>query len=486
MAEVIAPARSSTRLIVIVLALGTATFAMGQSVVSPILSTLQRDLHTSQGMVTWVLTAYLLSAAVATPILGRVGDMVGKDRVLVIVMLVFGVGSVIAALAPNIQIMIVARAVQGVGGAVLPLSFGIIRDEVPQPKIAGAISITSAVLGAGGGLSTVLAGPVVSGLSYHWLFWFPVIVIATSAIMARKFIPPSPVRIHARINWLSAVLLASWLVAFLLGVSQAPKWGWLSVKVVGLIAIALVLAAGWIANERRAATPVVDLKMMRIPIVWRVNLIALLYGVGAFGQFAFLPEFVQTPRASGYGLGASVTMAGLIILPSAILTFVFSGLSSTISRWIGVKGAVVLGSTLLIPCFAVLMVPGQHESLAFLSAAFMGAGYGLGFATISNMVSIAVPPEQTGIANGMIGNVRTIGGAVGAAIASSLITANVGASGYPMVGGYNAAWLMLTLACAASALVSLAIPSVTRPIRPKLVDRGTDGPACITAGQLST
>ncbi len=273
-AEVEVAAPTSTRLIVLVLCLGMATFAMVQSVVSPILSTLQRDLHTTQSTVTWVLTAYLLSAAVATPILGRVGDMAGKDRVFVVVMLVFGTGSVIAALAPNIQTMIVARVFQGVGGAVIPLSFGIIRDEVPQPKVAGAIGITSAVLGAGGGLSIALAGPVVRALNYHWLFWLPLIVIVTSAGLAYKFIPSSPVRIPGTINWRSALLLAAWLISFLLGVSQAPRWGWGSVRVLALIVLGLVLAIAWVANERRADNPVVDMTMMRIPLVWRVNLIA--------------------------------------------------------------------------------------------------------------------------------------------------------------------------------------------------------------------
>ncbi len=157
------------------------------------------------------------------------------------------------------------------------------------------------------------------------------------------------------------------------------------------------------------------------------------------------------------------------MLPSPILTFVFSGISATVSRWIGPKWAIVLGSSLLIPSFAVLMVPGRHESLAFLSAAFMGAGYGLGFTTISNLVSIAVPPDQTGIANGMIGNVRTIGGAIGSAIASSLITAQLGVGGFPTVGGYNAAWLMMTFVCVAAALLSLLIPSMRRASRPARV-----------------
>src|SRR3984885_7429467 len=148
--------------------MGISAFALLQSLVIPVLTTVQHDLHTTQSTVTWVLTAYLLSASVFTPILGRIGDMIGKEKVLVAVLAALAVGSILAALATSISVMIVARAIQGIGGGIIPLSFGIIRDEFPREKVAGAVGVIAALIAVGGGLGLVLAGPIVNLLDYHW------------------------------------------------------------------------------------------------------------------------------------------------------------------------------------------------------------------------------------------------------------------------------------------------------------------------------
>ena len=152
------------------LTVGALAFCLLQSMVIPALPEIQRSLHTSASGVAWLLTAYLVSASVATPILGRLGDMFGKHRMLVIVFATMSIGSVIAGLATSIGVLIVARVIQGTAGAVFPISFGIIRDEFPQRRVAGAIGILSAMIGIGSGLGIVIAGPVIDHLSYHWLF----------------------------------------------------------------------------------------------------------------------------------------------------------------------------------------------------------------------------------------------------------------------------------------------------------------------------
>ncbi|MCW2658167.1 MAG: transporter [Jatrophihabitans sp.] len=174
--------RTSYRATYVVLAVGTSAYSLLQSLVSPVLPLLQTDLHTDQATITWVLTAYLLSASVFTPIIGRVGDMVGKGRVLVAVLAVLAVGSALAAVSTSIGLMIVARAIQGVGGGVIPLAFGIIRDEFPREKVPGAVGTVAALLAVGGGAGLVLAGPIVNALDYHWLFWIPGIMVAGTAV----------------------------------------------------------------------------------------------------------------------------------------------------------------------------------------------------------------------------------------------------------------------------------------------------------------
>src|SRR6201996_3994181 len=240
-----------------VLAAGIGAFALLQSLVIPVLTTVAQELHTSQSAVTWVLTAYLLSASIMTPILGRVGDMLGKERVFIGTLIALAIGSALAALAPNLAVMIVARVIQGLAGGMLPVSFGIIRDEFPREKVTGAVGILASLTAVGAGLGIVLAGPIVNALNYHWLFWLPMILTIIAAVAAVLFVPESPVRSPGRISWVPAVLLSAWLVALLVALSEAPVWGWGSVRVIGLIVASVVLAAAWIASELRAATPLI-------------------------------------------------------------------------------------------------------------------------------------------------------------------------------------------------------------------------------------
>ncbi|MCW2574423.1 MAG: Multidrug resistance transporter, superfamily protein [Modestobacter sp.] len=236
-----------------VLATGVVAFGLLQSLVTPVLPTLQQELDTSQANVTWVLTAYLLSASLFTPILGRLGDMTGKKRMFVVALAALAVGCLLAALATNLTVMIVARVTQGVGGGMLPLAFGIIRDEFPRKKVPGAIGTISAMIAVGAGAGLVLAGPIVDVLDHTWLFWLPMIVLVIAALAAHFVVPESEVRTAGTVNWLAALLLSGWLVALLLPVSQAPSWGWGSSRVIGLLVAAVVLAALWIVVESRAA-----------------------------------------------------------------------------------------------------------------------------------------------------------------------------------------------------------------------------------------
>jgi MFS family permease len=250
--------RTHHQLTFAVLALGIAAFALLQSLVVPVLTTVQHELHTSQDTVTWVLTAYLLSASIMTPILGRVGDMKGKKRVFVGALVALAAGSLLAALAPSIGVMIVARVIQGAGGGMLPVAFGIIRDEFPPGKVAGAVGVLAALTAVGAGLGIVLAGPIVAALDYHWLFWLPLILTVVATVAAVLFVPESPVRTPGRISWLPAVLLSGWLVALLVALSEAPVWGWGSGRVIGLLAVAVVLApcsSGWGCTRRSLSCP---------------------------------------------------------------------------------------------------------------------------------------------------------------------------------------------------------------------------------------
>jgi EmrB/QacA subfamily drug resistance transporter len=457
------PRRQHYGLTFAVLALAAATFAVLQSLVAPALPEIQRDLHASATAVTWVLTAYLLSASILTPIIGRLGDMFGKERTLIYSLAMLAAGTLLAALATNINVLIAARVIQGGGGAIFPLAFGIIRDEFPRERVAHGIAMISAILGIGAGLGIVLAGPIVSALSYHWLFWIPFALVVVATIATVFFVPESPIKVPGRVNWTGAALLSAWLVCLLVAIREGSTWGWGDARVAGLLAAAAVLLVAWIANEQRADEPLVDMTMMRIRGVWTVNAAAFLVGAGMYSSFVLIPLFTEMPSSAGYGFHASVTQAGLFMLPSTVAMLVVSPLAGRLANRVGSRVPLVLGS--LSTCLAFVFLAAAHDQRweFYVGAALLGIGIGLAFASLANLIVEAVPPEQTGVATGMNTVMRSLGGSVGSQIGASVIAATVVGGALPTEHGFTVAFVVAAGACALAALASLAVPRPGRP-----------------------
>ncbi len=446
-----------------VLATAALAFSLLQCLVIPAIPQLEQTLHTSESAASWLLTAYLLSAAIATPILGRVGDMLGKERIIVAVLVALSVGSLISALATTLPVMLVGRVIQGAGGAVFPLAFGIIRDEFPAERVAGAIGVMSAILGAGAGAGIVLAGPILVHLNYHWLFWIPLIMSVAATIATFVFVPESPVRAPGGINWLGACLMSGWLVTGLLAISYAPTWGWGSSTILGLLAATVVLLALWVVSENRSASPLVDMKMMRIPAVWSTNLAALLFGFGMFAMFIVLPQFTETSTRVGYGFGASVTQSGLYLLPFAVAMVIVAPMTGRLSVLVGSRMVLVAGSLFAASSYLVLVVAHSQEWTMYVATGLLGIGIALGFASMANLIIEAVPAEQTGVATGMNTNIRNIGAALGSGIATSLVISGLLPDGYPKERGYVLAFAVSGAGLVVAALVALLIPRRAAP-----------------------
>jgi len=453
-----APQRVHYNVILIVLSLAGTTFAMLQSLVVPALPAIQHALHTSESGVAWILTGYLLSASVLTPILGRVGDMIGKERVLIAVLLVLAFGSLVSALAPSLGVMIAGRVIQGAGGGVFPLAFAIVRDEFPRERVAGGIGLISSLLGIGGGLGLVLPGVIVDNLSYHWLFWLPMFAVLVTTVLTVRYIPESPVKTPGRINWRAALLMSVGLSAVLIAITQTSNWGWGSAKTLGLIAAGSVVLGFWIRTELRANEPLIDMAMMRIRGVWTTNLVAFLLGVGMYASFVVIPQFVETPRVSGYGFGASITAAGLFMLPAAIVQLLVGPASGRLERRLGSLNMLQAGTTSTFLSFLVFAAAHDQRWHIYAAAALLGLGIGLAFAALANLIVDAVRQEQTGVATGMNTVLRTLGGAFGAQVAATFIASSIGALGLPTENGYTLAFGICAGALAIAVLVGFAIP----------------------------
>ena len=190
--------RVHPNVVLAVLSLAAVTYAVLSSAVIPALPTLQHSLNASETGVTWLLTGFLLSASIGTAIIGKLGDMYGKQRLLVWTLLALAGGTLLAALSTSLAMLIVARVIQGVAGGIFPLAFGIARDEFPPDRVAGSIGLMSAILGVGGGLGLIVGGLIDEHLNWHWLFWIPLPIMVVAAVCAWRFIPESPVRSPGR------------------------------------------------------------------------------------------------------------------------------------------------------------------------------------------------------------------------------------------------------------------------------------------------
>lgn len=463
-----------TRITILVLGMSATAFSLLQSLVTPVLPVIQHELHTTQSTVTWVITAWLLSAAVATPLLGRIGDMVGKRRTLVLALTAVAVGCLVSAWAPSIWVLILGRVLQGLGGAVFPLSFGIIRDEFPAHRIAATVGGMSAIIAVGGGLGTVLAGPIDSALGWRWLFWIPMAVLALTAVAAHFLLAESANRPGGRINWTAATLLAGWLISLLLPLSQGSRWGWGAPSTVGLLVLSVALFVLWVRTELRSPVPIIDMTMMRLPAVWTTNLVALLYGASFFAVFAFLPQFTQAPAGSGYGFASSLSQTGLIVLPMTVTMAVAGFASGPLARFVNSRRQLVLAASLTASSsIALALVHDTRIEVAGGGAVF-GLGLGLGYAAMANLIVQGVPAAQTGVASGMNTNIRTIGGAIGTAVTSGILSGHLQASGVPAEAGFTTSFLIFGGVAGLSAVLALLIPT-GRPATPDpVVEIGGD------------
>ncbi len=442
---------------------GAIAYALAQTMIVPALPAIQEDTGASEATATWLVTSFLLVASVATPLLGRLGDMFGKERMLLVALLLFGLGSAICAVGSrSIEILILGRVVQGAGGAIFPLSFGIIRDEFPPERVAGSIGIISSTFGIGGGVGLVVAGLCVDQLSVAWLFWLSVIATALAAWATWRYVPESPVRAPARIDWGGGALLAVSVGSIMLGVSQGPTWGWGSGGVIGLIGSGLVLVAVFVAYERRVPEPLVDMTLMARRAVWSPNLAAFAVGFAMFGSYILIPQLVETPESSGYGFGFSATSAGLVMLPSSIVMLAAGPAAGWLGQRYGSRLPLALGTT--ICCFGYVLLALAHGEVwtVALGGAVLGVGISLAFAAMANLVVAAVDQTQTGIATGINTIMRSIGGAVGGQIVASLLASQVLASGVIAESAYTDAFLLSGAAALVALLACGLIPAPPR------------------------
>jgi EmrB/QacA subfamily drug resistance transporter len=453
-----------------VLAIGALAFALAQTTLIPMLTALRDELRTDTGGVAWVLTGYLLAAAVATPVAGRLGDMLGKRRLFVASLLVFAAGNAVSALGHSVEVVVAGRVLQGIGGGIVPLAISIIRDEFPAEKVPGSIGLISAIFGIGGGAGLVLGGVISDALSYHWIFWLGAIAATLAALAAQLLVPESPVRTPGRVDVRGAALLAAGLVPPLFAISRANEWGWGSARTLGLVALGLVVLIAFLAVERRTPAPLADVRALAAPPVLMTNLTTLLVGFGMFGSFMLIPQLAATPAASGYGFGLDATAAGLLLLPGSLVMLVAGPVSGALGRRYGSKVPLSIGA--LVTGAGLVLLGLSHATQAAVVGwnVVMSIGFGLVFSAIPNLIVSAVPVTQTGEAIGVNALVRSVGASLGTQVTAAIIAGSAAAgSPLPTNGGYTAAFLACAGVAVLAGLAATLIPRAGAvPATPRL------------------
>ena len=447
--------------IVLLLSWAALTYALAQTTVIAAFSTLQRVFDADAGQVAWTISGFLVMAAVATPIFGRLGDMFGKRRMLVVSLAVFGAGSIVSALAESLGVVVAGRALQGLGGGIFPLCFAIVRDEVPPAHRRTGIGAVSATVGIGGGLGLLVGGLLVDHASWQAIFWFNAAFAGVSAVAAATLIPESPVRSPARVDYAGGLVLGLGLALPLVAITQAVRWGWGDARTLGLAGAGAVVIVAWARLERRTAAPMADMALLARPPVLMTNLATFLTSFGLFGTYIAIPQLAQAPASSGPGFGLSGTGLGLLLLPGAVTMLLAGPASGALGNRAGNRMPLVLGA--LAGACGLFLLALEHGSLGAVIVFTLPlfAGMGLAFAAMPNLIVDAVAVRQTGEATGLNALVRVVGSALGGQLCATLLVADLDAAHLTSDASFTRAFLFGAVMTLVGALAASLIPRVT-------------------------
>ncbi|WP_329170688.1 MFS transporter [Streptomyces decoyicus] len=466
--------------IVPVLAFSGIVVAVMQTLLVPVIKDLPVLLNTAPSNATWVMTATLLAGAVSTPIMGRLGDLYGKRRMLLTSLAVMVVGSLICGFTSDLITMIVGRALQGFAMGAIPLGIGIMRDELPRERLGSAMGLMSSSIGVGGGLALPAAALVAQHANWHTLFFGAAGLGVLSMLLTLLVVPESAVRAQGRFDVAGALGLSAGLVALLLPITKGSDWGWGSPTTLGLFGLAALILVLWGVMELRMADPLVDLRTTARREVLLTNLASITVGVAFYAISLVLPQLLQLPESTGYGLGRSMVVAGLCVAPLGVTMMFVAPLYARIAARRGPKVTLLLGMLVIAVGYGagigLMNAPWQTVIIAVV----VGAGIGLAYSSLPALIIGAVDPSETGAANGLNTLMRSIGTSVSSAVIGMVLahmSQRVGTVTVPTMAGFRVSFLIATAAVIVGVVLASFLPSQHKASRPTLVAQSTDSGA---------
>ncbi|MFC8824398.1 MFS transporter [Streptomyces sp. NPDC057137] len=463
--------------VVPVLAFAGITVAVMQTLLVPIIKDLPALLRTSPDNATWVITATLLAGAVSTPIMGRLGDLYGKRRMLLASLAVMVVGSLICAFTDDLTVMIAGRALQGFAMGAIPLGIGIMRDELPREKLGSAMALMSSSIGVGGGLALPAAAFVAQHADWHTLFFGAAGLGVLSMVLTVLVVPESSVRAGGRFDWFGALGLSAGLVALLLPVTKGSTWGWTSSTTLGLFGVAVVILGLWGWMELRLKAPLVDLRTSARREVLLTNLVSVMVGVAFYAVSLILPQLLQLPTSTGYGLGQSMVVAGLCVAPLGLTMMFVAPVYARISARRGPKVSLMIGMAVIAVGYGAGLVMMSAAWQTIVISVILGAGIGLAYSSLPALIVGAVDPKETGAANGLNTLARSIGTSVSSAVIGMVLARTAigtGPTAVPSLHGFRISFVIATAAVLGGLALAAFLPSHKASTRTELLASSED------------
>ncbi|MCE4071511.1 MULTISPECIES: MFS transporter [Pseudomonas] len=434
------------------------------------------------GLVGWVISAYLLMAAAASAICGRLGDLYGRSRVLNFMLILAAVGSLISALADTLEVIVFGRAIQGVAAAVTPLCFGLVRENFPREKIPLGIGVIAGTMATATGAGFVIGGLVIDYLTWHWMFYISTVTAVLGVLLVKLLLPPSPrLKVDVRLDYLGGLLFAPAVAGLLFALTKGASWGWMAPKTLCLAGISGGLLLFWLTYEWRHRNPLIDVRLFRNRQIALANLCYVLLALGAM-QFALvLFSLLQQPAWTGVGLGVAATVAAMIKLPSSLVAIIASPWAGAVCGKRGARQALLYAMLFLTIGWSILTL--HHSTIWIVTLAVMlnGIGTAIAFTAVPNLIVEVAPAERVSEVTGLSQVIRTTFMAVGAQVVASIFAAytvsapNISGN-YPSSEAYELVFGGITLLCVLSLLVCLALPRRPPPPADRQQDQLSSGP----------
>ncbi|MEN3540681.1 MFS transporter [Microbispora sp. ZYX-F-249] len=443
------------------LAFSGMVVSMMFTLVVPIIPDLPRLLSAPAEDASWAVTATLLSSAVFTPVSGRLGDMYGKRRLMMVSLVLMVAGSLVCVAGNSLLVVVIGRALQGCAVGVIPLGISIMRDLLPPERLGSAMALMSATLGAGGAIGLPLGALVVQLVDWHMLFLAAALMGAVGLVLTLAVVPASPLRTGGRFDFLGAAGLSAGLVCLLLPVSKGGGWGWDSPLTLGLFAASAVILLVWGFVELRVADPLVDLRATARREVLITNIASIAFGFAMFGPSLVFPQVLQAPGVTGYGMGLSLFEAGLCMAVGGAMMMVLSPVSARVTGAYGPRVTLMIGALCAVAGYTVALFLMDEVWHIVLAATIVSSGAGLGYSAMPASIISAVPASETAAANGFNSLMRSIGTASASAVISAVLAAHLvpaGAFSLPSREGLRLALTTTTVAAAAALVIAALLP----------------------------